>query len=106
MSCVLDMAEKLGILTRKGSWYSYKDQNIAQGRDKAVALLEEDKDFAKYVPQPPSRPLYLNNLLRACMVHKQTVYDRPLGALTQSACILKGKVVQLEAGCQGLEHCT
>ena len=45
VGCLLDAAEKMGVVTKKGSWYSYKDANLAQGRDKAVLLLNEDPDL-------------------------------------------------------------
>ncbi|MCS6960317.1 MAG: recombinase RecA [Pseudanabaenaceae cyanobacterium SKYGB_i_bin29] len=38
--CVLDLAEELKIVSRKGAWYSYKGENIAQGRDNAIKFLE------------------------------------------------------------------
>lgn len=32
VSCLLDAAEDMGIFTRKGSWYSYNGNNVAQVR--------------------------------------------------------------------------
>ena len=40
--CVVDAAEQAGIIVRKGSWYSYKDQQLGQGRDKTLAALQAD----------------------------------------------------------------
>lgn len=45
IGCMLDAAEKVGVVTKKGSWYSYKDSNLAQGRDKAVTLLTADPEL-------------------------------------------------------------
>ena len=43
IGCLVDVAETLGVVTRKGAWYSYGEQsNIAQGRDKLVKLLTDD----------------------------------------------------------------
>jgi len=39
---VIDLAEARGAVTRNGSWYSFGDQRLAQGRDKVVDLLEHD----------------------------------------------------------------
>lgn len=47
--CTLDAAEAVGIIQRKGSWYSYGDRQLAQGREKTLAMLIEDKDLYKEV---------------------------------------------------------
>ena len=41
LGCLLDLAEQLHIVERRGTWYSYKNQNFAQGRDSAVAYLAQ-----------------------------------------------------------------
>jgi recombination protein RecA len=46
MGCIVDLAEETDIITRKGAWYSYNGDNIAQGRDKAITYLEEKPEFA------------------------------------------------------------
>jgi recombination protein RecA len=38
---VLDCAEAQGLLSRSGTWYGYKGEKLAQGRDKALGLLDE-----------------------------------------------------------------
>lgn len=40
--CVVDAAEQAGVVVRKGSWYSFKDQQLGQGRDKTLAALAAD----------------------------------------------------------------
>lgn len=40
--CVLDEATRLGIVERSGSWYSYGDERLGQGRDNALAYLVEN----------------------------------------------------------------
>ena len=40
------MGVSLGILEKSGSWFSYEGQRIGQGRDKAVAFLEENAELA------------------------------------------------------------
>ena len=49
MSELCDMGVSLGILEKSGSWFSYDGQRIGQGRDKAVAFLEENPDVAAEV---------------------------------------------------------
>jgi recombination protein RecA len=43
--CLLDVAEEIEILTRKGAWYSYKGENVAQGREKVLKHLEENPEL-------------------------------------------------------------
>jgi recombination protein RecA len=42
VGCIIDLAEEMGILKRRGSWYSYKEENIAQGRDNLVLFLKNN----------------------------------------------------------------
>jgi len=46
MGCMVDLAEQTNIITRKGAWYSYKGENIAQGRDNTLKYLEENPQIA------------------------------------------------------------
>ena len=41
-----DMGVAMGLLEKSGSWFSFEGQRIGQGRDKAVAYLEENPDVA------------------------------------------------------------
>ncbi|MFM7221306.1 MAG: recombinase RecA [Nodosilinea sp.] len=49
MGCLVDLAEQTGVILRKGAWYSYDGDNVAQGRDNTVLRLIEDKAFATRV---------------------------------------------------------
>jgi recombination protein RecA len=49
LGCLVDLAEQTGVITRKGAWYSYNGDNIAQGRDNTVKYLEENAEFAANV---------------------------------------------------------
>ena len=51
MGCVLDLAEQTNIIIRKGAWYSYNGENIAQGRDNTVKYIEENPEFAVSIEQ-------------------------------------------------------
>lgn len=42
---VIDMAVELDIIKRSGSWFSYKDERIGQGRDTAKQFLEENPNI-------------------------------------------------------------
>ena len=49
VGCLLDLAEETNIVTRKGAWYSYKGDNIGQGRDNTIVWLEENPDSKKQI---------------------------------------------------------
>lgn len=51
MGCILDLAEQTDVINRKGAWYSYNSENIAQGRDNAVKYLEENPELATAIEQ-------------------------------------------------------
>jgi recombination protein RecA len=46
IGCLIDLAEQTNVVNRKGAWYSYNGENIAQGRDNAVKYLEENAELA------------------------------------------------------------
>ncbi|KAA0052297.1 DNA repair protein recA-like protein 1 [Cucumis melo var. makuwa] len=41
LGCILDCAEIMEIVVKKGSWYSYGDQRLGQGRDRALQYLKD-----------------------------------------------------------------
>mmetsp|Transcript_34179 Transcript_34179/g.58034 ORF Transcript_34179/g.58034 Transcript_34179/m.58034 type:complete len:435 (+) Transcript_34179:148-1452(+) len=47
MGSLLDAALDLGVVQRKGSWYSYQDSNFAQGRFNAGVYLKGNRAVAK-----------------------------------------------------------
>jgi len=46
MGSVLDVALERNIVGKSGSWYTYGDTRIGQGRENAKAYLEEHSDLA------------------------------------------------------------
>ena len=50
------------MVSRKGAWYSYEGDNIAQGRDNAVRYLEENPELALIVEQKVKENLDINNV--------------------------------------------
>jgi len=55
---VLDIALEAGIITKTGSWFSYKEEKMAQGREKVRLLLENDSKILKSVVSDVKK--YLN----------------------------------------------
>ncbi len=48
-SCLIDLGVQHGIVQKSGSWFSYNDERIAQGREKAIAYLEENTEIANEI---------------------------------------------------------
>ena len=51
VGCLVDLADETGIITRRGAWYSYEGDNLAQGRDNTVKYMEENPEFVAKVKQ-------------------------------------------------------
>lgn len=49
LGCLLDAAEGVEIVQKKGSWYSFGDQKLGQGRDKTMAILAENLEMQRQV---------------------------------------------------------
>ncbi len=48
---ILDLAEAHQVVEKSGTWYSYKNERIGQGRDNTRLYLKENKDVAKKIEQ-------------------------------------------------------
>ena len=46
---ILDLAEKADIIEKMGSWYSYGETKIGQGRENAKSFLSENEDVRNEV---------------------------------------------------------
>ena len=44
--CILDLAVMNGFIQKSGSWFSYNDEKIGQGRDKAIEFLKSNPEIA------------------------------------------------------------
>ena len=49
MGCVLDLAVENGFIQKSGSWFSYNDEKIGQGRDKAMDFLKAQPEVFEEV---------------------------------------------------------
>ncbi len=48
-SCLIDLGVQYDIVSKSGSWFSYNDERIAQGREKAINYLEENPEIAEEI---------------------------------------------------------
>jgi len=46
---LIDYGVKLDIIDKSGSWFSYQDKKLGQGRENAKAFLKENKELAKEI---------------------------------------------------------
>ena len=49
LSSIVEAAIKVGVIQVKGSWYTYKGNNLAQGLQNTIALLKEDQKLAQEI---------------------------------------------------------
>lgn len=43
--CLIDLGVEYGVLTKSGSWFNYKDEKVAQGREKMRDYLKENLEI-------------------------------------------------------------
>lgn len=48
---ILDLGVELDIINKSGSWYSYKDSRLAQGRDASKAVIQDNPELADELEQ-------------------------------------------------------
>ena len=46
---LIDLAIKAGIIVKTGSWFSFEENQIGQGREKVKTVLQEDKNLKKKI---------------------------------------------------------
>ncbi|KAH9616131.1 hypothetical protein KSS87_018634 [Heliosperma pusillum] len=51
LGCILDCAEMLDVVSKKGSWYSYREQRLGQGRDRSLQYLRENPQLSAEIEQ-------------------------------------------------------
>ncbi|HEY9871933.1 MAG TPA: recombinase RecA, partial [Candidatus Obscuribacterales bacterium] len=65
LGCLVDIAEEIGVITRRGAWYSYNGDNIAQGRDNTIKYMEENAEFTSNVQQQVRQKLDMGAVVSA-----------------------------------------
>ncbi|RAK23444.1 recombination protein RecA [Anoxybacillus vitaminiphilus] len=48
---IIDMGSELDIIQKSGSWYSYKDERLGQGRENAKQFLKENPEIMEEIAQ-------------------------------------------------------
>ena len=72
LGCLVDLAEETGVIVRRGAWYSYNGDNIAQGRDNVIKSMEEKPEFAAQVNQEVRHKLDMGAVVSANSIGQAT----------------------------------
>ena len=75
VGCLVDMAEQTNVIVRKGAWYSYNGDNIAQGRDNTIKYLEENTETQQEIEQKVRQKLEMGAVVSANSVSPMDVED-------------------------------
>jgi recombination protein RecA len=59
--CILDLGLEHGIVAKSGSFFSYGDERLGQGRNNAKAYLDEHQEIAKEIESKVYEALGLND---------------------------------------------
>ena len=51
--CILDAAEGADVIKKKGSWYSYGETLLGQGREKTLVMLQENPEMLQCALESP-----------------------------------------------------
>ncbi|MBD1944974.1 DNA recombination/repair protein RecA, partial [Coleofasciculus sp. FACHB-712] len=78
LGCMVDLAEQTGVITRKGAWYSYNGDNIAQGRDNSIKYLEENSELIQEIEQKVRQKLEMGAVVPANSVTRVDAEDEEL----------------------------
>ena len=61
---LLDSAVKHGIIDKKGAWYTRGEEKVGQGKENAVAFLEQNKDYAHTLEVQLREQLFPGQILK------------------------------------------
>ncbi len=78
LGCLLDLADETNVVTRKGAWYSYKGDNIGQGRDNTITWLAQNSDAKEEIEKTVRQKLTEGSEVSANSM-------KPLAAAARSA---------------------
>src|SRR5574344_2328392 len=61
---LLDCAVKHGLIDKKGAWYTRGEEKVGQGKENAVAFLEQNKDYAHTLEVQLREQLFPGQILK------------------------------------------
>ncbi len=63
VASLLDAAVKYGFIDKKGAWFTTETEKVGQGRENAIAFLEQNSDFARDIEQKLRAKLFAGQKL-------------------------------------------
>lgn len=82
--CLLDAAVTQGIVDRSGTWYSYKETKIGQGRENASTFIEENPELANEIDAEVRRQIMEGNASAPAADQDESI-DPETGEILESA---------------------
>ncbi|MCQ2611438.1 MAG: recombinase RecA [Treponema sp.] len=61
---LLDMAVKHGFIDKKGAWYTAGEEKVGQGKENAVAFIEQNPDFAAKIEKAIREKVFPGQVLK------------------------------------------
>ena len=61
---LLDAAVKYGFIDKKGAWYATETEKVGQGKENAIAFLEQNPDFAKGIENKLREKMFPGQVLK------------------------------------------
>jgi recombination protein RecA len=68
---IIDMGSELDIIQKSGSWYSYKDERLGQGRENAKLFLKENPEIMEEIAQEIRNHYGVNAPVRTAEVEQE-----------------------------------
>ena len=63
--CIIDLAVEHNIIIKSGSWFSYNDEKIGQGKENVKSFLERHTDIRDEIEQKIKEKLAIQNEISA-----------------------------------------
>ncbi len=90
---LVELGVKLDIIQKSGSWFSYNDERIAQGREKAKEYLAKNPEVAKEIEMKIRAALERQRQNEVTPVAEKTPVEIPIAAAASvSAPVAKAKI--------------
>ena len=93
---LLDSAVRHGFIDKKGAWYTTEDEKVGQGRENAIAFLEQNKDFAADIEKKIREKLFPGQVLP-----KKDAANAKAAARTSNAGVNASAAGSASAGANG-----
>lgn len=75
---LLDAAVKYGFIDKKGAWYTTETEKVGQGRENAIAFLEQNESFAKDLEQKLRAKMFPGQVLKTAEKKKTASATGPI----------------------------